>query len=309
MKRVRDDEEESRSSSSHRQETSKRRRSHGAESVSPLLAILEQGVREHSLVKSPDGSVYTGFANFRDLAASSCLFASMNSNRALNMDVVNERVLSNLERLKTTGSFYDFGQVHFLVINSDPTKTFHIMDGQHRCATMQQLLPYENPLNFQFRVKVVNSEEEAAEELAHFQNIYPTDGRSFFQTQQQTIVATAVLDRFKASAKAGLFRPVVLKSRVGQRTGDPDRPLLTDYIFFGILKDSGLLERYHEAEQVLGALKKMDEALERLGKTDPRKLGNGVTQKMVQKAKELNSFLGFLRPGKLEWKTVEAKML
>ena len=63
--------------------------------VCPLIALLDGGVQQAQMVKleSLDGSVtYTGFADFRDLEKSTVKFVPMNSNRAVNVAVVAERV-------------------------------------------------------------------------------------------------------------------------------------------------------------------------------------------------------------------------
>ncbi|GBG30708.1 Hypothetical Protein FCC1311_069282 [Hondaea fermentalgiana] len=276
--------------------------------VSPLVELLERGVAEHTLVRSPDGAVYTGFADFATLNESECLFRPMNSNRAINDDVVRERVAANERRLKESGTFYDFGQINFIINNQEPSKTFFIMDGQHRCATMARLLEHKEPINFQFRVKVVNSEQEAASELEHFQNSYPSDPRSFFPTQHKTTLATQCLEIMKATFPgADLWRTVEVKSRVGARTGDPNRPFLTDFIFFGLLQTSGLLDKHDDAEPVLETLITVDKTMADMGARKPSSLGKGVSREMVAKARALGCFLGFFRPGKLEWHDVAAQ--
>ncbi|CAK9044042.1 Uncharacterized protein SCF082_LOCUS25079 [Durusdinium trenchii] len=273
--------------------------------VSPLVAVLEAGVAGHTLVRSPDGSVYTGFADYATLEASECVFQALNSNRALNADVVRERVERNRVELEAKGAFMDFGQIFFLINNEDPSKTFYIMDGQHRCATMRELSK-EFPdvkINFQFRVKICENEAQAGQELRHFQNSYPSDPRSFFPTQRQTAVATECLDILKRTyTSPDLFRKVVVSSRVGARTGDPDRPFMSDYTFFGMLQDSKLLEPATATTQaVLGRLILMEQMMAELSASEPARLGAGVSKGMIHKARGFGCFLGFFRPGKLEW--------
>mmetsp|Transcript_10273 Transcript_10273/g.20155 ORF Transcript_10273/g.20155 Transcript_10273/m.20155 type:complete len:322 (-) Transcript_10273:318-1283(-) len=273
---------------------------------SPLVDVMEHGVREHTVVRSPEGSVYTGFADFKTLTESECIFMPMNSNRAVNNDVVEERVQSNLQRMKERGEFFDFGQINFLIIDEVTDKTFYIMDGQHRCLTMGRLVEYGKPINFQFRVKRVKNEKEAAAELDHFQNSYPSDPRSFFPTQRQTALATSCLNMMRESfPSSDLWRPVEVASRVGARTGDPNRPYLTDFVFFGLLKDSKLLDKHFAVEPLMKELIKVDSKLASLGLSGNRSaLGKSVSPEMVKKAKSLGCFLGLFRPGKLEWRDI-----
>jgi len=282
--------------------------------VSPLIQLLEDGAslkmtmngpQKPDLVKSPDGSVYSGFADFNTLINSSCVFMPMNSNRAINKTVVAERVKMNRQVLKDTGKYCDFGQINLIVIQDDPTKTFYVMDGQHRCATMMKLLEYREPINFQFRVKVVPTEEDAVKVLEHFQNSYPSDSRAFFKTQKMTKLATEALECIRKKFRSpDLFKEVVVKSRVGATRGDPVRPYLTDFVFFGVLKDSKLLESPDcTVEQVVQGLVDMNELMSNLA-SDPDDiccLGTGVSKTMVKRAKDMGCFLGLFRPGKLEW--------
>ncbi len=54
----------------------------------------------------------------------------MNSNRSINGDVVNERVQANLNEYDRKGVYCEFGQINLLILDSDPSMTFLIMDGQ-----------------------------------------------------------------------------------------------------------------------------------------------------------------------------------
>ena len=57
-------------------------------------------------------------------------FLPMNSNRAINFEVVSDRVKTNLEEYDRTGKYCEFGQINLLIIETEPTMTFLIMDGQ-----------------------------------------------------------------------------------------------------------------------------------------------------------------------------------
>ena len=54
----------------------------------------------------------------------------MNSNRAINSEVISDRVRANLEEYEKNGKYCEFGQINLLIIESEPTMTFLIMDGQ-----------------------------------------------------------------------------------------------------------------------------------------------------------------------------------
>ena len=99
---------------------------------SPLIPLLEDALRTHSLVKSPDGTVYTGFVDFADLQRSDCTFLPMNL-RALDPAVVRALVEANMMQLQERDVLCEFGPISLVVNRSDCTRTFHIIDGQHRC--------------------------------------------------------------------------------------------------------------------------------------------------------------------------------
>jgi len=281
--------------------------------ASPLKLLMEEGVKNHTVVRSPDNQlVYTGFANFHTLAKNEeNVFMPMNSNRAMNLKVVEQRVQENLNHFADTGRWLDFGQINFLVIDSEPRKVFYIMDGQHRCATMMELAKKSShPIYFQFRVKVVEDENQANRDLEHFQRSYPVDPRSFFQTQEMTRLATQVLNAVRNQWYT-IFRDVDLSVAVAKRSPDPDRPFLSDFLFFWLLKSSGLLKEGNSSAAVLAKLLKVNSAVRRLVKKNKLdKVGN-PSEAMLAKITKCKSdcdescYLGLFRPGKLEWKQVE----
>ncbi len=55
---------------------------------------------------------------------------AMNSNRSINGDVVQERVHANLNEFDSKGKYCEFGQINLLILDTDPSMTFLIMDGQ-----------------------------------------------------------------------------------------------------------------------------------------------------------------------------------
>merc|ERR1711957_383305 len=120
------------------------------------------------------------------------------------------------------GRYLEFGQINLIVIAAEPSFEFLAMDGQHRCETMAELhrLFPDRALVFQFRVKVVDSEAKAFEELRHFQRSYPSDPRSFFRSRAEARVATAVLVQWKRR-HAQAFKEIVLSDRQGRKTNDP----------------------------------------------------------------------------------------
>lgn len=270
-----------------------------------MVTLLDRAVAGGRVVKDRLGEVYTGFATYGELAVSRCDFVPMNSNRAINKDVVRQRVNENKEAFLQTGRYLDFGQINLIVISQDPSHEFLVMDGQHRCETMRELHRQypEDPdreIWFQFRVKVVGSEPLAFKELEHFQRAYPTDPRSFFHSRAAARAATAVLEKLK-SKFGRAFKQLRLSNGRGRGTVDPDRPFLNDNLVFWLLKDSGLCggdECAANADATLAALEDMNRLMAGLAKSE---LGEGVTDKMMRGAQGLRCHLGFFREGKLSW--------
>mmetsp|Transcript_11063 Transcript_11063/g.20454 ORF Transcript_11063/g.20454 Transcript_11063/m.20454 type:complete len:300 (-) Transcript_11063:131-1030(-) len=246
-----------------------------------------------------------------DLAASECMFVPMDSNRAINEKVVNERVTANIEYFKQFQRFKDFGEIKVLVLRSDPKRYFHVLDGHHRCETMERLRAEGHPIWFQLCVKVVDSPEEAQRELAHIQNCYPSDPRCYFPTQKMTLIATECLRRAQAQYSPEIWKDVAITSHMGTRARDPIRPFLTDFLFFGLLQDSGLLEHSETADQVLKVLDIVNQYLGELAdRNELKKLGAGTSQFMVDKARSKDKkfkdcYLGFFRLNKLKWAQVQ----
>lgn len=276
--------------------------------ASPLVELLEKGLSTGQVVKDPHGEVYTGFASFRDLAQSQCKFVPMNSNRAINRDVVRQRVQENVDSHGCKGRYLEFGQINLIVISQDASHNFLVMDGQHRCETMQELHS-RNPQHdiwFQFRAKVVASEPLAFEELRHFQRAYPTDPRSFFRSRAEARAATAVLERLKARFR-GVFKEMELASRNGRGSLDPPRPYLNDNLLFWLLQESSLLagasqaiegEGSANADEILSRLIRMNRFMASLTRAD---LGKNATDHMLQVASKMGCYLGFFREGVLLW--------
>lgn len=287
-----------------------------ARPISPLVTVLEKGVATGKVVKDNHGEVYTGFGLYSDLATSRCGFTPMNSNRAINRDVVKKRVEENEEAFQRTGRYLEFGQINLIINAHEPLHEFLVMDGQHRCETMAELHRRHptQPLWFQFRAKVVASEPFAYQELRHFQKSYPTDERSFFRCRAEARVATAVLLKLKA-AHGAAFRDMVLSDQRGRRTGDPPRPFLNDNLVFWLLQDSGLLGTAGDengssdasAAATLEALRRMDTILATLPRAD---LGRGVTQKMHDTAGRIGCWLGLFRDSDagLRWSQVSGRL-
>ena len=128
--------------------------------------MLDAGVASGLVVKDAENNIYTGFLQWKNVMDSSCQFESMNSNRAVNEDVVEARVSDNLRELAENQRFRDFGQINLLVLLNDPGHVFYVMDGQHRCKVMDRLhRKTGKDIKFQFRAKVVADEAEAHQEL------------------------------------------------------------------------------------------------------------------------------------------------
>eukprot|EP00421_Protoceratium_reticulatum_P044965 CAMPEP_0168432612 /NCGR_PEP_ID=MMETSP0228-20121227/38976_1 /TAXON_ID=133427 /ORGANISM="Protoceratium reticulatum, Strain CCCM 535 (=CCMP 1889)" /LENGTH=414 /DNA_ID=CAMNT_0008446735 /DNA_START=42 /DNA_END=1283 /DNA_ORIENTATION=- len=274
---------------------------------SPLLTLLDRAVLGGKVVKDPSGQVYTGFACYRDLAGSQCAFVPMNSNRAINREVVQQRVQENIEAYDRSGQYLEFGQINLIIVSRDPSLDFLVMDGQHRCETMRDLnarFP-ERELWFQFRVKVVTSEPMAFEELRHFQRSYPTDPRSFFRSRAEARRATAVLLQLKVHGPLG-------PARAGH--GRPFEALLNDNLIFWLLQDSELLGGAEDGRA--GAPKGTAEILADLGRMDQllaglplAALGRAATEHMRTVAGRCGCWLGFLREGMLRWRDLQDRLV
>eukprot|EP00746_Dinoflagellata_sp_MGD_P010526 gnl/MRDRNA2_/MRDRNA2_121759_c0_seq1.p1 gnl/MRDRNA2_/MRDRNA2_121759_c0~~gnl/MRDRNA2_/MRDRNA2_121759_c0_seq1.p1 ORF type:complete len:334 (-),score=52.86 gnl/MRDRNA2_/MRDRNA2_121759_c0_seq1:5-1006(-) len=280
--------------------------------VSPLIQILEQGIPQR-VVKDPTGRVYTGFLCYGHVASSNVMFVPMNSNRAINEEVVESRVRANMENYGRHGEYLDFGQIVLLIVREDTSMNFYVMDGQHRCRTMavlQQQRP-DRVINFQFRAKVVDTEEDSYNELKHFQECYPSDPRSFFRSKKERELATNVLTRIKEElfTKSDLFKSVQQSSRHGQRVGDPNRPYLTDNIIFWMLSDSGLLEEPGATVQsIQRKLQAMNSVMSSLDDGQRHLLGKNVTANMISTAQRMGCFLGLFRDGVLHWRELSARL-
>jgi len=257
--------------SSSDQRSSDQRAQAADETFHPIIEIMRTNLRNGTVVADVirnDGdssaafTVFTGFANFVDLAASACAFQSLSSNRAINAEVVAARVASNEEHYERHGRYCEFGQINLLIMLPDPRLCFFIMDGQHRVSTMQELYRRNGgrrPIRFQFRAKTVSSEAEAAQELFHFQDAFPADERAFFASSLQRAVATHVLDGLKARYAVHELWAVPALSRRRQQQlhrrtgGDPDRPLLNDNLAFWLVTSSRLIEQAEFAVRRVGA--------------------------------------------------------
>ena len=273
--------------------------------VSPLLEILEQGVRAGTLLRHPCEPVYCGFGSLGELSQSGAKFVPMNSNRVINEEVVQQRMQRNLKVYRETNKYLDFGEITLLVHRNSPASDFFIMDGQHRIRTMEELHK-KHPgvaLNFHFRVVVVTSEKEAYEALMHFQDCFPADPRAFLKTQNHTQLATTVIERLTARFPTAFKNGDVPKSARagGGHSTDPHRPFLNDYLVFWLLDTSGVLEaRGASIDTVMTTLLAMNTLLAGLSIA---RLGPQVTEHMRAQAEGAccGCYLGFFRDGKLEW--------
>ena len=294
--------------------------------VSPLVSILRDGVEHGLVVQDTENQIYTGFLQWQHVTDSDCRFEAMNSNRAINDDIVEARLQENLAELAEHGRFKDFGplgqtflmlfvgprvdfrasrQINLLILLNEPSKIFFIMDGQHRCRVMERLHRRTGrDIKFQFRAKAVRDEDEAHQELLHFQNAYPSDVRAFFSSKRSREVATAVLLRLRSHFRQEGLWVSNTTFRVGKRQGDPNRPKLNDFIVFWFLQDSELLASRQSDVEVFERLLKMNQLLRRLSH-NRSKLGKSVTEHMVKSAEKFGCFLGFFRPEQLKWKDVE----
>ena len=301
------------------------KRHHGA--VSPLVRILDDALQAGTVVRSESAPpVYTGFAQYASLMKSGCAFLPMNTNRAINDDVVAERVLENEENYGKCGTYLEFGQINLIVIESYPKMEFFIMDGQHRVKTMDVLASKypERPIFFQFRAKVLSDQQNARFELLHFQKSYPSDPRCFLENISQNRIAAILLARMKEAFPRCVFKPISVNVRYGKRIGDPDRPYLNDSLFFWLLSHSGLMSdaptELHPVDRIGliegladGIWNRLMEANAALALELPianhaaAKRKFKITEAMIRKVEswfalgETACYLGFLREGKLEW--------
>uniref|UniRef100_A0A7S4K4B4 RING-type domain-containing protein n=1 Tax=Odontella aurita TaxID=265563 RepID=A0A7S4K4B4_9STRA len=279
-------------------------------SAASLLRILEDGVRSHALTKSDTLPVYTGFADFSALLAGGG-FVPMNGNRAVNPFVVASRVEDNLRRLRDGRSLADFGQIILVVVENGPSEWL-VMDGQHRLGTMRTLLlEHQVDVHFQFRAELARDEAEAHEKLVLYQDQYAPDSRTFLASRAQTRVAERVLERLREEFPCRELwsaekPPTERRPRPGLRSGDPDRPYLTDNILLGVLGGSGLLRDGATVEGVLGHFLVANDVLKERGRAGTRSLGPGVTARMRDRAASFECYLGFLRETKLDYEDVRA---
>ena len=242
--------------------------------VPEQVSIMEEGVASRLVVRDLDGRVYTGFLQWKNVLESNCRFESMSSNRAINDDVVEERVRHNLKELSRYGRFCEFGQINLLILLNSTTHNFYVMDGQHRVRVMEKLYKETGKdIRFQFRAKAVSDDAEAHQELLHFQNSYPSDPRSFFSTKHARQVSTSVLMRLRTEFSSNELWVRVQTSRAGKRCGDPNRPKLNDFLVFWLLQDSGLLRDDCTDAQVFQHVVKMNRLMKHLSQTDAGKLG------------------------------------
>ena len=286
-----------------------------------LVRILTEGVSQHQLCYNADLSTYTGFTQFSQLTSNgrhSCV--PMNGNRAVDKAVVQQRVADNVRRLNNGEALADFGQIALVVIENGPAD-WMVMDGQHRLAAMKKLSARGVDVWFQFRVKVVATEDVAHAELLLFQDQFPPDPRSFLPDRHQTALAGAVVDalRVKFSHPSLWVAPAASRPRPGARIGDPSRPFLSDNIVLGFLAQSGLLAPQglsssstrpakrprknantfkREVEMLTQSVLAANSVLAKMG---VGRLGQDATRTMISRATEMGCFLGFLREGKLNW--------
>ncbi|CAE7520164.1 unnamed protein product, partial [Symbiodinium necroappetens] len=270
---------------------------------------MEEGVASGLVVRDLDGRVYTGFLQWKNVMESKCRFESMSSNRAINDDVVDERVRHNLKELTRSGRFCEFGQINLLILLNSTTHNFYVMDGQHRVRVMEKLYKETGKdIRFQFRAKAVSDDAEAHQELLHFQNSYPSDPRSFFSAKHAREVSTSVLLRLRTEFPSNELWVQVQTSRAGKRCGDPNRPKLNDFLVFWFLQDSSLLRDDCTDAQVFQHVVKMNRLMKHLSQTDSSKLGKGVTQNMIRSASRWGCFLGFFREEALHWHDLNGQL-
>jgi len=264
-------------------------------------------------VSDPTNTIFTGFANYAALTNSHCQFIPMNSNRAINKEVVAVRVKENEEHFDAERRYLEFGQINLLVMSTDPLHRFYVMDGQHRCETMKALIARhpDRPLWFQFRAKVVDSQPEAFKELQHFQRSYPTDPRSFFRSRAENLAATAIVVKLKQQFP-NIFREMLLSGKPGKKSTDPPRPYLNDNLVFGLLQEAMLLrsaegESENQAVEVnsKNVLRQLMRRNTTLAALPRESLGKSATENMRTVAARTGCWLGFFREGNLKWVDVE----
>ena len=88
----------------------------GMSFVSPLILLLETATAMHSLVKSPDGTVYTGFLDYAELTHCGCMFLPLDQLRVLSQAIVRDLVAANKKQFEDTGTFCEFGPLNLLVL-------------------------------------------------------------------------------------------------------------------------------------------------------------------------------------------------
>ncbi|EKX49664.1 hypothetical protein GUITHDRAFT_135839 [Guillardia theta CCMP2712] len=218
--------------------------------------LLGELASQNRLLCSENIRTYIGFAEYLSM---NCEFQYMGTNRAVNHDVVSNRVRVNLTSLQDLGRYRDFGTISLIAVAHDDTSEcgtkakFYVIDGQHRLETMEELkrLRPNQPIHFQLRCKVVETYADAVHELISLQDCYQADPRCFFRALDENKVASLILDCSRSEwpkafyewdARSRMHASIQWEERRGKARADPARPSLSDGVLFDILRDTGILD-------------------------------------------------------------------
>ena len=146
-------------------------------------------------------------------------------------------------QMQEHNAFRDFGPISVVVISTDATRTFYIVDGWHRCVAMRRLVPLGRTIPIHLGVKVVPTEAQAVAELRLCRTMCPSDPRDVFASQAMAEAAAAVLAALRQHFTAPDMWHDVAASQDGISPEDPKPPYLNQRLVFGLLKDSGLPQR------------------------------------------------------------------
>jgi len=226
-----------------------------------------EGSMPPAMLERPELGCFVGFGNLETLQR--CRFLPMATNRCISQDVVAQRVGENLQRLRTTGAYYDFGQISLVAVRQPPSEQvvvdgatggklarFYVLDGQHRLSAMVELARERpnTPIWFELSIKVVQDKEAANEALLHMQRCYPADPKCFFAADDEADVACRVLDLARLCWPRAFGGSHITSSRFARAARTPVRPILDDGLFFDVLRDTRLLhEVMHQTTLASGA--------------------------------------------------------
>ena len=91
-----------------------------------------------------------------ELASNGISFEALACQRVVDQNIVKERVLQNLNSIKSTGTHLDFCEIKLCALRGQMNPKLYLVDGQHRTCTMMILTNTHNiDIEFQASIKLV----------------------------------------------------------------------------------------------------------------------------------------------------------